>query len=137
MVQRSRAEIIIWGIVFRFFVLIGVLILSFFTASPAWEFNNVFGFKNPSGFFGYSVADWELAWMLTVIFWSGIIFGTLGKKTDYVFITGLLFFVLWDYYYSQTTPLNMYFGLIGVLISANTIGYLLKQARMKWFSSHQ
>ncbi len=121
-------------IIIRILLSIVILVLGMLTALPFFEFiQNVFDYQSPSGFFGYAFTDWELAWVLAMIFWSGIIFGSIGKKTDYIFISVFLIFGFWGYLYTENVTPQMYLGLIGVALLGNTIGYMLKIGRRNWF----
>lgn len=111
-----------------------VLGLGIFTAFPFHEFNqNFFGYQKPPGFFGFTLADWELAQVLAMIFWSSLIYGTLGKKIDYIFIAIISLFSILDFFYTDNVTPIMYLGLIGVAVLGNTLGYMLKVGRRNWF----
>ena len=133
MVSGTRAIKIFGALFLRILLLIGVLTVGLLTAVPFHEFNeNVLGYSRPSGFFGFTLADWELAWLLSSVFWSGIVFGMLSKKIDYAFIIIIFLFVLWDYSYPPAVSTSMYTGLFGVALLGNVLGYMLKLARQRW-----
>lgn len=133
MVSTTRTIKTLNLLLIRIFVLTVIFILAFITTTPFHDFIiNTLEYNRPSGFFGFTFADWELAWLLSLVFWSGIILGTIGKKTDYILITIIFLIALWDYSYPPAVSILMHAGLFGVLFLGNTIGYFLKLARLKW-----
>ena len=132
MVSGTRAKLIL-GLL-RVTFCFGVIAIGAYTSGPFYQLNNdVFGYQNPPGFFSIpSLADWILAWVLAMIFWSGIFFGTIGKKIDYILISLFLIFGLWNYLYTDNVTSQMYLGFIGIALLGNALGYLLKLARLRW-----
>lgn len=137
MVSRKRIISATKAFILRFSLLIGVFVLSFFTGNFFHDFNeNVFHYVNPSGFFAMaSWAEWSLAFDLALVFWSGLIFSYLGKKSDYILIVCIILYAIWGYSHTDNVTPNMYLGLIGVTLLSNAIGYALKLARLKWLST--
>lgn len=76
-----------------------------------------------------------LAWALSVVFWSSVIFSFLGKATDYVFVAMFLLFGVYVYINTEDVTPLMYLALLGVAVVGNLIGYALKVARMHFFPS--
>lgn len=133
MVQGALIKTVI-DVVTRILILLVVLFLSAFTSDPAHDFIlNIFHYQNPSGFFAASWAEWSIAWVLTSVFWSGIIFGAIGKKIDYIFNFVIILFALWEYIGAENVTPQMYLGLIGVALLGNALGYALKIGRKNWF----
>ena len=135
MVQKSSAKSVGLGILLRIlFLVLALGIGVFFFPFTIHDFVvNTLGYQKPSGFFGYSFADWEIAWLLCSVLWAGIIFGTLGKKVDYIFFSVIFFFTLWDYSYPPAVPFKVYLGLMGGAAIGNVIGFGLKLARQRFF----
>ncbi len=96
---------------------------------------NTLGYEKPSGFFGFTFADWDVAWFIASTLLAGIIFGTIGKKVDYIFI--VIFFILCslDFFYTDNMTLLVYAGLVGTTVVGNAIGFILKLARQKFFKN--
>lgn len=92
---------------------------------------NILGYQKPPGFFGFTWADWEITWVLTSVFWSGVIFCFFGKKIDYFFLAFVVLFAIADYSYPPAVSPQMYLGLIGVALVGCAIGYGLKLLRQK------
>ena len=136
MVSGTRVMKIVGKIFLRLLLLAGVFIITFFTGDLFHSFNeNIFHYLNPSGFFSMaSWAEWSLTLVLAAVFWSGILFGSLGKKIDYIFISLVMALALWEYSGTDNVTPQMYLGLIGVALLGNAIGYLLKLARVRWFA---
>jgi len=132
MVSGKTITHMILGIVARIFILVLSVVLGFFTSAPAHEFNTAFfDFQRPNGFFGFTLADWELAMALSTTFWSGLIFGAIGKRIDYIFIGLTWAFTLWMYATTENVTPAMYGGLAAVALGGLGIGYLLKVLRTK------
>ena len=132
MVSGTRAKLM-YGLLRTSFIL-ATIVLAAYTTSPFFELNqNVFHYQNPSGFFIASWAEGVLAWVLALIFWSGILFGALGRRIDYILVALFIIFGLWNYFYTDNVTPQMYLGLFGVALLGNAIGYMLKLARLKWF----
>ncbi len=117
----------------RILLLLLALTVSFFAAVPFEYFNDtILGFQKPVGFFGFTIADGILAWTLSFMFWSGVVFGTFGKRIDYTFIALVALFAFWIYSSTENVTSAMYLGLFGVALLGNAIGYMLKLARLRW-----
>src|SRR3989344_7670928 len=126
MVQRSRTLKIILGMGARIVLLLAVFFIGLFTSTPAYNFIEGTGYKPSDGFFGSSWGNWELAWVLASVFWGGIIFGTLGKRVDYIFFGLLFLFAVWEYSYPPIVSMQVYLGLVGVAVISFIIGFILK-----------
>jgi hypothetical protein len=133
MVQNSRASVIVWNILLRLLLFIVVIIVGFFPPLQLYLFiNEGLGYVSPGGFFGFDFSDWEVTWIIAWTFWSGLIFGMLGKKIDYFIILFFVLFALYDF--STPTPVNpnLYILLVSTIVSSNVIGFALKLARQKF-----
>lgn len=91
---------------------------------------NTLGYRNPPGFFGFTFNDWGIASGFFMIFLVGIVFGTLGKKIDYIFIALVFVLMSLNNYFTENMTWTVYFGFVGAAILGNLIGYLFKQARL-------
>jgi hypothetical protein len=134
MVQGTQAIKVIKDILFRFALLIVVLVATYFSTDIFHNLNDsTFHYINPPGFFAMaSLAEWFLALDLALIFWSGVIFGALGKKSDYIFIVLIILYAFWGYSGTSNVTSQMYLGLIGVAVLGNFLGYILKIGRQNW-----
>jgi hypothetical protein len=118
---------------------IGLLILSsiigiFFFPIAIHDFLiNILGYQRPTGFFGFTFADWDVAWILASCLWTGIILGGIGRKVDYIFI--FLFFLLTsvEFFYTENMTLTVYLALVGVTVLGNLIGFAIKVLRKKYW----
>lgn len=135
MTQRSETEKIIWGVIFRILAIAPILFIAAYTALPFQEWNENLGFHQSAGFWGFNLSDVILGWSLSYVFWIGLVFGTIGRKTDYIFCTLSFLFVLWVYLGTQYVIPSMYIALIAFAIIGNALGYLLKQLRIYFFKS--
>ena len=136
MVQRTRTEIIIWGIVFRILSLPFLAVASFYLGYPfIYLVEDAFKYNHPGSFFVsfYYLELWALGIVLSFCFWSIIVFGLLGRKTDYIFSATISLFVIGFYVIHGVLPIMMYTYLFGSIALGIFIGYLLKQVRLKWF----
>ena len=135
MIQRSKVEKIIWGTLIRIFLFVGIFIIGFVSQ---YFFNsfiiNTLGYYEPTGFFGFTLHISEPGWMFSSVFWGAIMYGIIGKRIDYIFITVVFLLTLLDFYQSENITPLMYLGLIGVLVVGNIIGYTLKQLRITFLS---
>jgi hypothetical protein len=119
-------------------ILVGLVVVSFFVASPFWYINDsLFNYQRPSGFFGFSLTDAFLAWTLSLTFLNAIMFGAIGKKVDYVFIILVTILAFLEYWSADNVTPQMYLGLVGIALVGNAIGYALKLARLKWFTKNR
>lgn len=118
-----------------------ILIVVAFGIGAFFFSNTIHGFvldtlkyQIPNGFFGFTFADWDVAWFISSSFWIGIIFGTIGKKIDYYVV--FLFFILFsfDFFYTENMTSLVYSGLVGATILGNLIGYMLKIGRQNYFA---
>ncbi len=134
MVQKLLSSVIV-RFILRF-SLVCVIVYIAAQISPLFQDLNshLFHYKTPIGFFDMaSWADSILALCLGLNLLGGIILGVIGKKTDYVIISGIFLFGLWNYTGTGNVTLDMYLGLIGTLVLGNVIGFGLKLARRKFF----
>ena len=90
------------------------------------------GYNTPDVFWGGGLDDAFIALGLTLVLWSGIIFGALGKIQDYCFIGFCLVFGLWDYNGTSTVTYGMFWGLIGAALTGNAIGFGFKLLRQRF-----
>lgn len=72
---------------------------------------------------------------LALALWGSIVFGAIGKKTDYVIIAGIFLFGLWDYAGTDNVTTDMYLGLIAVTLAGNAIGLGLRLVRQYFFKN--
>jgi len=133
MVQGTRVIEIIKTVSVRLLLIIPVLFLGALTSSVGHEYLVFMGYQAPSGFFGFALTEELLAWFLSSIFWSGLIYQTFGKKIDQIFIITIFVIVSWEYFSADNMTWQIYFGLIGVALLGNFLGYLLKLGRERWF----
>jgi hypothetical protein len=133
MATKSRAAVIVWGILLRIILLCVVIALAAYSAHFFLDIlENYLGYKTPSGFFGFTFADAFVALDLGLLFWGSLIFGILGKKIDYLIVFLLLLSALWEYFGTETITTNMYIGLVIALLVGSVIGFVLKLARQKF-----
>jgi hypothetical protein len=136
MVQKSRALNIALAVLLRILLIVVASIIGlFFFPITIHDFViNTLGYIVPSGFFGFTFADWDVAWIISSALWVGILLGTLGKRIDYAFI--LLFFITssFEYLYTENMTLLVYSGLVGATIIGNIIGFGLKLLRQKYWA---
>ena len=135
MVQRSRTTSIILGIFLRIFLFVVAVFLGIYLFPiTIHDFvTNTLGYIRPSVFFGFTWADWDVGWMMALSLWIGVIFGTLGKRGDYIFIALFFFLASLDYFYTDNMTLLVYSGLVGATLLGNAIGFGLKLLRQKYF----
>lgn len=108
------------------------MFLAVFTPISVHDFIiNNFDFIDPGGFFGFSLADWEVTWVFSVILLSGVVFGTLGRKIDYFLIGILTLFGIYDYSVPISSP-KMYLVLALAIVAGNIIGFTLKLLRHRF-----
>lgn len=133
MVSGKRIGIILLTVTTRIFLFVAVLVMSLYLSPPFEDLNRiVFDYRKPSGFFGFTLSEAFLALTLSLTLWSGIIFGAIGRKIDYVFIGLVFVLAFWEYSSAENVTPQMYLGLIGVAVLGNFLGYLLKLARQRW-----
>lgn len=137
MVQKSLATSIILETVLRVLLLIICIAIGiyFFPVTIHNFVVNTLGYQKPAGFFGFTFADWEVSWLISSSLFSGIIFGALGKKIDYIFIVILFFLSSLDFLFTENITFVVYLGLSGSAILGNVIGYGLKLARKKFWGN--
>lgn len=126
MASTTRAQMI--SIIIRVLLFIFVFLIGIFTAGYFELFNRLvldYRFSDLLESYGAILNGLVLSW----VFWSSITFGCLGKKFDYYLIV-ILFLSAGTVYWGSGP--KMYLGLIGIVLISNTIGYLLKLARMRW-----
>jgi hypothetical protein len=136
MVQKSLTSLAA-GVFLRiilFLVVIGFGVFFFPNTIHGFVINTL-GYQNgPVGLFDMAnLGDWEVSFLLSSVFWFGIIFGTLGKKIDYILFLVFFIFALWDYFYPPAASYEVFLGLIGAAVLGNIIGFILKLARKKLF----
>jgi len=133
MVQKSPTVITLLSILYRIFLFIAVIVIAFYTSPFFLDIlEKYLGYITPSGFLGFTLADWGVSIELATVFWAGTIFGTLGRKWDYLLIAFFFVFALVDYIGSESATVPMYIGLIATLLIGNAIGFVLKLARQKF-----
>lgn len=135
MVQRTRVVNLTFGIFGRLLLLVvafGVGLV-FFQVQIHQFVVETLGYQNPPGFFDMaSWAEWDISWNIATSFWIGIIFGTLGKKIDYIFIIALFLLFSLDSLYTGNMTWLVYSGLVGATILGNVIGLGLKLLRLRF-----
>jgi hypothetical protein len=113
---------------------IGILFLAigigffFFPVSINEFVTDLLGYQKPSGFFGFSFADWSVTLIMSTSLWVGILFSFLGKKIDYIFIVGFFALASLDYYFTGNMTWLVYSGLVGATILGVTIGVAANRA---------
>lgn len=131
MVSNKRAKIIL--IFIRPILFAFTIVLAASSSRPLRDsIEQIFGYQNPPGFFIPSLADWGLAFAIAILFWGSILFGGIGRKTDYFIAAVFFIFSLWTFVYTDNVTPLMYIGLVGMALLANAIGYALKLFRLKW-----
>jgi hypothetical protein len=122
----------IW-VILRIVLFIIIILGSAFICEPFYNFlTETLAYTRPSGFFGFTFADWELAWFLTFTLLGGIIFGALGKKIDYFFIAILIALDIWEWTGTENITPSIWMLLIAVIVGSNAIGFALKLLRQKF-----
>ena len=137
MVQKSRTPSIIsiFGVaLLRVALLCVTVFVAAYTSPTALEIlKNYLGYQAPSGFFwGTSLSDDFVSIVFTLSFWSGIIFGTLGKWWDYLLISLFVALAVWEFTGLATITVPMLIGLAISIILGNAIGFALKLLRQKF-----
>jgi hypothetical protein len=133
MVQNSQFALIIWKISIRIIILIITVVVANQTFPQGLEIlQNYLGYKTPDVIWGENLVDGIVAIGFGVVFWGGILFGSLGKKVDYFFILIFIVLGLWDFWTTSTVTTAMYLGLIGAAVVGNVIGFVLKVLRQKF-----
>ena len=134
MVQGAQIVGVVQAILIRILLLALVFTAVYFTTDIFHNFNeNTFHYINPPGFFSMaSLAEWFLALDLALVFWTGVMFGAVGKKTDYILIATIFLYALWGYSGAANVTQQMYLGLIGVALLGNALGYMLKVGKERW-----
>lgn len=133
MVQKSRIAVkFLWAVV-RIALFVGIIALSAFISDP---FHSLIldhlHYQIPEGFFSGSWADWSLAWVLTNVFLSGVIFGTLGKKIDYAFIAAAIGIAIWEFTGTANVTSALYITLLTTIAISNIVGFCLKLVRERF-----
>ncbi len=132
MVQKSQDAIITRMVLLRVFLFVVILVVGFYGVASFESFvRDSLHFKETcSGLFCLNGIETGLmALILSYSFWIGVIFGTLGKKADYIIIGILTILALVSFY---GLDLQMYLGLIEVIFAGNLIGFILKILRQKF-----
>ena len=133
MVQGTRVGLIIWAIVWRFLVFVSIVIISLFLQDPFYSFLiNTLHYQEPAGFFGFSPYFFGLGWVLSWMFWSTIVYGTIGSKFDYLFVLFVFAFSLLNFFFTENVNTTTYLGLVGVALLGNALGYMLKVGKERW-----
>ncbi|HVZ75850.1 MAG TPA: hypothetical protein VG934_01100 [Candidatus Paceibacterota bacterium] len=136
MVQKSLAASVVKSIFLRILLVFAALVIGgfFFPITIENFVTHTLGYHNPPGFLDMpSWADWSLSWDMASIFWAGILYGTLGKKIDYIFITGLFILCSLDFFFTENMTPLVYSGLVGATVLGVVIGYIINIARKRLF----
>ncbi len=118
----------------RILLFIVVIVLSYFSSNITSQFVTDLGYQNPSGFFGFSLTSMFLALWLSLVFWSGVVFGAWGRKVDYIIITAITLFALWDYLSAENLTQELKQTFVISVIAGNLIGYILKLGRERFLA---
>jgi len=130
MVQK-RSTSIVFGVLLRVVLLAVVSVAAFYTSPNVLDMlNNYFGYRTPGGFF--TLADIFVSLDLALVFWSGIFFGVLGRKIDYILIGLFVILAVWEFSSIETATTNMYLGLVGIVVISNATGFALKLLRQRF-----
>ncbi len=137
MAQKSSVVKITLAILSRILLLLAAVICgAFFFQITIHEFVvDTLKYQLPSGFFGFTFADWDISWFIASSFLAGIFFGTLGKKMDYVFIITFFGLSSLDFLYTENMTALIYSALVAATVIGNVIGFglkLLKQKYLAW-----
>jgi len=135
MFQKIKFKTILFEILVRVLLVgIGIGIGIYFFPLTIHDFVvNTLGYQKPSGFFGFTLADWNVSWFVSATLWIGIIFGTFGKKIDYIFISIMFTVFSLSFLSTENMTLLVYSGLIGSTIIGNILGFILKLLRQRFF----
>ena len=124
------------AVLLRVILFIGIVLVSIFWVGP-WKdlVAGMLGFKEIcDGFLCFQGLETELlAIILSWSLWFGIIFGTLGKKSDYLLISITFIFTFFLFTQESGKTLEMFFGLIAITAIGNAIGFGLKLLRQRFF----
>ena len=133
MVQKHSALIIFWRILLRIIFLIVVFLIAGYESQFAFSvLQDYLGYQTPDIFWGGGLVDSFISFELSFIFLSGILFGALGRKIDYLLNAIFIIYGLWDYNGTSTVTYGMFWGLVGAAIIGNIIGFVLKLLRQKF-----
>jgi hypothetical protein len=133
MVPKSENVMMAHAVLLRICLFTAVLVIGFYEVTWFESFlRDTLHFKETcSGFCALQgIGTGVLALILSYSFWIGVVFGTLGKKTDYILIGILAILALLSFY---NLSLQIYMGLIEVILAGNAIGFGLKLLRMRVF----
>jgi len=122
----------ILGFIARVLILLIISVVSFFSAQPFIDLVNPFYHEAPASIFDFLYSfggDW-LGIILSITLWAGIVYGTLGKKMDYFFISILFLLALWDFLYTKNMTPMILAILFATAIVGNVLGYALKRGRV-------
>src|SRR3989344_9101539 len=87
MVSGTRIGLIFWNIIVRVLLFGATLYVGAYTSTYVLKFmENSLEYQKPAGFFGFTLEHALISWTLASVFWIGIFFGSIGKKSDYIII---------------------------------------------------
>lgn len=134
MVQRTRTwQQIALLVILRIVLICLTVYVAAYTLPIALEIlRSDLGYQNPNTFWGGNITDDFESLALTLPFWSGIIFGALGRKVDYIIIGLFLALGIWEYTGTETTTAQMYLGLAAATVIGNLVGFTFKLLRQKF-----
>jgi hypothetical protein len=133
MVHKQRIALIVWFIFLRIVFLSLLLYIGAIISNIALDIlKDYLGYHAPEGIFDINFSDLFISFDLALVFLSGIFFGALGRKSDYIFIFLIFAQAIWEYLGTPTFTFYMGVGLLVALISGNAIGFSLKLFRQKF-----
>ncbi len=136
MVQKSRTSTIVLGIFLRVFIILAVVVFSYYSSNISLEIlRDYFGYRTPLVDWGDILVDASIAISFGMTFWAALLFGVIGKKIDYIFIMLFLLFGFLNFYFTETVTFQMYIGLITGLVFGSLIGFVLKLLRQRFLPS--
>lgn len=117
----------------RILLLFPIFFLALILQDPFYYFLiNILGYQEPPFFF-INLYFFGLGWTLSWTFWSGLVYGAIGKRMDLYFITAIFCLSLVVLYLTDNVTTTTYLGLAAVAALGGVLGYTLKVGRQNWF----
>jgi hypothetical protein len=126
-----------YSILIRIVVLLPIAVVSFYLQDPFYSFLiKTLHYQEPSSFFGFNLYVFGIGWVLSWMFWSGIVYGSMGKKIDMIFLALIFIFSVWNVYATENVTPIIYLGLIGVALVGSAIGFGIKLIRQRFLMNN-
>jgi hypothetical protein len=133
MVQNSLVLRVVWQILIRIIFLCLAVWIAAYTSSFALDIlKNNLGYVTPDSIFDVNFSDMFISLDFALVFWSGVFFGNLGRKIDYILIAIIFVLGLWEFVGTPNATLAMHLGLVGAVVFGNAIGFGLKLLRQRF-----